>query len=116
MFAIQKTYLHCFDLEQTVDFYRTLLKRDGTWLGRNECAFDLDGTWLSCVRQGGHEQVLRPNAVVISTTRLPTVREIEHAGGRAQAHFSFAVPDGETVFATDPAGNQVCFVVMAGPH
>lgn len=112
MFAIQKSYLHCFDLESTVDFYRTLFKQDGTWLGRNECTFGLGGASLSCVRFGGHEQVSRPLAVVLGTTKLPTAREIEHAGGRVQAHFSFAMPDGETVVAIDPGGNEVCFVLM----
>ena len=112
---VEKTYLRCFDLEATAEFYRALLERDGTRVGRNEYAFDLAGTWLSCVRLGGHEQTPHPLALVLGAPRLPTARDIEHAGGRVQHHFPFAAPAGETIFATDPSGNAVCFLLIASP-
>lgn len=108
---IAKTYLRCFDLEACISFYRALLKQDGVRVGGNEYAFDLDGVWLACVRDGGHEQIHRPLAIVLKTETLPTPLEIAKAGGRHERHFDFAVPAGETAFATDPDGNSVCFVL-----
>ena len=112
MFVVQKTYLLCFDLESTVDFYRALLKRDGVRLGRNEYSFDLVGTWLSCVRLGGHEHTPAPLAIVLGAAKLPTAREIELAGGRVLTDFPFTVPAGETIVAADPGGNVVCFKLV----
>ena len=108
---IGKTYLRCFDLEACIAFYRTLLQQDGVRVGYNEYAFDLGGSWLSCVRDGGHEQIRQPLAIVLTTQKLPTPLEISKAGGRHERHFRFAVPVGKTLFATDPDGNAVCFVL-----
>ena len=109
-FTVHTTYIPCAELEATVDFYRTLLQRDGVRVGRCEYAFDLGGMRLSCVRVGGHEHTPQAVALVLSTDRLPTTVDIKQAGGGRLDSFPFAVTAPEAMLATDPSGNAVCFV------
>ena len=108
--TVHTTYLPCVDLDATTDFYRSVLKRDGVWASRSEYVIDLGGSKLACARMGGHELAPSPLALVLSVTHLPSLAEIEGAGGRRADYFPFAVPTGESTFATDPSGNAVCFV------
>lgn len=112
---VHTTYLPCADLDATADFYRSVLKRDGVRISRSAYVIDLGGSKLACARMGGHELVPNPLALVLSVARLPSLAEIEAAGGRRADYFPFAVPTGESTFATDPSGNAVCFVRTGEP-
>jgi hypothetical protein len=112
--GLRAAYIPSFDFEATVAFYRDITGQDGERVGWREHVFELGATRLSCVRAGGHEHIPRATALTLTVKHLPSAKTVIAAGGKPLDQFSFAVrADEETRIASDPSGNEICFVLAA---
>ena len=104
------------DIERATASYRILLQQDGERVSPGRHYFDCDGTILACFdpRADGDDWDARPNPehVYFAVDDLEaTFARCGEAGPSQQDDAISRQPWGERLFyATDPFGNQVCFV------